>query len=91
MEFWNNIINTALLGTDKKNINAAELSSALAEVCEQMSANEVLDKEEQFLQIAAVSFNTGSAVLLLIQMKKQQSKKQQRKKNRTVMPWLCRY
>jgi len=57
MEFWNNIIDTALLGTDKKDLVAAELSSALTEVYKQIYTNEVLDKEEKFLQMAAVAFN----------------------------------
>jgi hypothetical protein len=57
MEFWNTIINTALLGTDKKELSTAEFFSELAEVCEQIHTNEVLDKEDKFLQIAAVVFN----------------------------------
>ncbi len=57
METWNNIINTALLGTDKKQLNVAELSTDLQEAFEQISANNAADKEEQFLQITAVVFN----------------------------------
>src|SRR5689334_13112743 len=57
MEHWNNIINTALLGTDKKQIVVAELSSILTEVYEQINTNDALDNEEKFLHIAAVAFN----------------------------------
>lgn len=57
MEFWNNIINTALLGTDKRQVVSNELPAELAEVYEQFATNETLDKEEKFLQITSVAFN----------------------------------
>lgn len=57
MEAWNTIINTALLGTDKKQVNITELPGDLQAVYEEINANESLDKEEKFLQVAAVAFN----------------------------------
>jgi len=60
MQFWNNIIHTALLGTDKKQIAPAELAPALSVVAEQV-IQQPLSKEDQFLQIAAVAFNYRQA------------------------------
>lgn len=57
MEFWNNIINTALLGTDKKQLSNAELSADLNDAFEQIKLNNSLDKEDKFLQVTAVAFN----------------------------------
>jgi len=64
MEGWNDIINTALLGTEKKSLagqagtsvpqtGAHVLQQAMAQITDQAG----LDKEEQFLQLAALSFN----------------------------------
>ena len=61
MEFWNNIINTAMIGTDKKQISAAELPADLQEAAETIHTNEAIDKEEKFLQITAVAFNYRQA------------------------------
>lgn len=57
MESWNNIINTALLGTDKKQLSNIELSADLNNVFEQINRNDSLDKEDKFLQVTAVAFN----------------------------------
>ena len=57
MEFWNNIINTALLGTDKKQLSNVELSADLNDAFEQINLNNSLDKEDKFLQVTAVAFN----------------------------------
>lgn len=56
MQFWEEIINTALLGTDKRAVSAAQLPEGLAGVAERI-AGAASDKEEQFLQLAAVAFN----------------------------------
>jgi len=67
MEFWNNIVNTALLGTDKRQVSSNELPAEIAEVYEQLATNETLDKEEKFLQITSVAFNyrqCGSTLFL---------------------------
>jgi|GEM_PF-426228 len=64
MEGWNDIINTALLGTEKKSLALQAGSSVpqagsnvLHQAKAQISAQAGLDKEEQFLQLAALSFN----------------------------------
>ncbi len=57
MESWNNIIHTAMIGTDKKNISAAELPADLQEAATLIQGNETIDKEEKFLQVAALAFN----------------------------------
>lgn len=57
MQFWNHIIQTAMLGTDKKQVTAAELPGALAEASTIITGNTALDKEEQFLQIASLAMN----------------------------------
>lgn len=66
MEFWDNIINTSMIGTDKKQISTNELPADLTEVAEQINANFNLDKEEKFLQLAAVAFNYRQAGVLPI-------------------------
>ena len=57
MEFWDHIINTALLGTDKNQVVRSELPPELAEATLQIDAGDKLDKEEKFLQIASLAFN----------------------------------
>lgn len=57
MECWNNIINTSMIGTDKKSISAAELPADLAAAATLILENVGTDKEEKFLQIAALTFN----------------------------------
>jgi hypothetical protein len=57
MQFWNNIIQTAMLGTDKKQLTAGELPEALAAISTVITSNTTLDKEEQFLQIASLAVN----------------------------------
>jgi hypothetical protein len=54
---WNNIINTALLGTGKKQLSAAELPTDLATVATTIMEDRSLDAETQFLHIAAVVLN----------------------------------
>lgn len=50
-----------MIGTDKKNISADELPADLTEVAALINANINLDKEEKFLQVAAVAFNYRQA------------------------------
>jgi hypothetical protein len=64
MEFWNNIITTAMIGTDKKSISANELPADLQEATTLIHANETIDKEEKFLQITALAFNYRQAGVL---------------------------
>ncbi|MGO4292275.1 DUF5691 domain-containing protein [Chitinophaga sp. RAB17] len=57
MERWNNIINTALLGTAKKQADSQGLNGMLQAAAEQILGNASADKEEQFLQLASVVYN----------------------------------
>jgi hypothetical protein len=57
MNIWNQVINTALLGTDKKQISHDELPAHLAGIEEIMAANLQQDNEEKFLNLAAVILN----------------------------------
>ncbi|MEP7377315.1 MAG: DUF5691 domain-containing protein [Chitinophagaceae bacterium] len=57
MQFWDNIVNTAMIGTDKKQVSAAELPADLAEPVTVIYNNDQADKEQKFLQLAAVAFN----------------------------------
>ncbi len=56
MEFWNNIIQTAMLGTSKKQVRPVELNTQLEEVLKVIEESSA-DKEEQFLQLTAVAYN----------------------------------
>jgi hypothetical protein len=57
MERWNNIINTALLGTAKKPADSQGLSGPLQAAAATILGNTSTDREEQFLQLAAVIYN----------------------------------
>ncbi|HVU95309.1 MAG TPA: DUF5691 domain-containing protein [Puia sp.] len=57
MEAWNDMINTALLGTEKMPLPAQAGIGALQQAMAQINSQAGLDKEEQFLQLAAVTFN----------------------------------
>jgi hypothetical protein len=57
MLFWDNIINTAMIGTDKKQVGVGELPAELNEPATIIQNNEKTDKEQKFLQLAAVVFN----------------------------------
>jgi len=56
MQIWDQIINTALLGTDKRPLAAGELPAELGQAATVIQ-NHTTDKEEQFLQTAALVFN----------------------------------
>jgi hypothetical protein len=66
MQTWDQIINTALLGTDKRTLAASDLPPELAEVAA-LAQNNTTDKEEQFLQIAALVFNYRQCGVLPLQ------------------------
>ena len=66
MQTWDQIINTALLGTDKRTLAANELPAELAELAA-LIQNSTTDKEEQFLQIAALAFNYRQCGVLPLQ------------------------
>jgi Family of unknown function (DUF5691) len=57
VQSWNNIINTALLGTDKKVPDTIDMPEAAASAFALIHANEAADKEEKFLQSAALLYN----------------------------------
>lgn len=57
MEFWDNIIHTAMIGTDKKMIGADEVMPVLQQPTADVLSNSAIDKEEQFLQLASLAFN----------------------------------
>src|SRR3954469_766944 len=66
MQTWDQIINTALLGTDKRTLAANELPAELAALAA-LIQNNTTDKEEQFLQIAALAFNYRQCGVLPLQ------------------------
>ncbi|MEP6748966.1 MAG: DUF5691 domain-containing protein [Bacteroidota bacterium] len=68
MQFWNQIIHTALLGTDKKQLVPAELGPVLSAIAEEV-APQPASKEEQFLQIASLAFNYRLAGVTVLQKK----------------------
>jgi len=57
MQFWNNIIQTAMLGTKRKQVTADELPEVLSDAVTVITGNTNIDKEEQFLQIVSLAFN----------------------------------
>lgn len=61
MELWNNIIQTAMLGTAKKPLNTSLLPPAMEAAAAAVTANAALDREEQFLQLASLAFNYRQA------------------------------
>ncbi|MES2774500.1 MAG: DUF5691 domain-containing protein [Bacteroidota bacterium] len=57
MQFWNNIIQNAMLGTSKKQLAATELNDDLANVLSAIKEQQATDAEEQFLQLVAIASN----------------------------------
>lgn len=57
MDLWQDILNTALLGTDKRPAATEGLPADLQEAATLITQNKASDKEEQFLQLAALVFN----------------------------------
>ena len=66
MKFWDDIIDTAMLGTDKRS-GPYELSDDLAAVEAVIAADDKLDKEERFLKLAAVAYNYRQCGLVPVQ------------------------
>ncbi|MCR6638363.1 MAG: DUF5691 domain-containing protein [Sporocytophaga sp.] len=56
MEFRNNIINVALLGTSKKQLSSADLTEDFTTIFEHINST-TSDTEEKYLQLAGVAFN----------------------------------
>lgn len=55
MESWNEIIQVALIGTEKKSVNLLQLPRGLQEQASRIVQHESLDKEDRFLQIATLA------------------------------------
>jgi len=54
---WNNIVNTALLGTGKKQLRKEDLPPALSAIADTVLGDRSLDVETQFLHLAAIALN----------------------------------
>lgn len=63
MEAWNHIISTAMLGTDKRLPELQQLPASVAEAAALVNG----DKEEQFLQTAALVFNFRQCGMIPLQ------------------------
>ena len=50
MQFWNEIVNTAMLGTEKKPVSTAVFPVPLQEAAKLIAQNTTTDKEEQFVR-----------------------------------------
>ena len=57
MQSWDDIINTAMIGSDKRMITANELPAELAGAAGIILDNNTTGREEKFLQIASLVFN----------------------------------
>jgi|SRR6185312_496875 len=57
MNFWNNVVQTAMLGTNKKDIVQQDLPEELLVAVKIINDNAVIDAEEKFIQTAALAFN----------------------------------
>lgn len=57
MQFWDTIINTAMMGTDKKQVSTGEIPAGLGEAATFIQENTAKDKEEKFLQLAALTLS----------------------------------
>jgi len=54
---WNNIINTALLGTGKKQLSVIDLPANLSPITTNIIGDKALDAETKFLHLAAIMLN----------------------------------
>ncbi|RAJ06630.1 hypothetical protein LX64_01757 [Chitinophaga skermanii] len=61
MQHWNNLVQTAMLGTGKKTISDTDVPSALQAANTLVLQTSSLDKEEQFLQVSALALNYKQA------------------------------
>ncbi|MFY7963385.1 MAG: DUF5691 domain-containing protein [Chitinophagaceae bacterium] len=57
MEFWNQIVQTAVIGTEKKQIDPNTLASDFAVPATTIIENTTIDREERFLQVATLAFS----------------------------------
>lgn len=66
MESWNSVINAALLGTEKRSLKESEVDISLAETVAAI-AQQTTDREEVFLQTAALVYNIRQCGFLPLQ------------------------
>ncbi|MFN8253097.1 MAG: DUF5691 domain-containing protein [Ferruginibacter sp.] len=71
MEYWQHIVNTSMIGTDKKTISSTGLPSALQNAAQIIFSNESSEKEDKFLQIASLALGFRQSGLL--PLKKEQA------------------
>ncbi|PZR26370.1 MAG: hypothetical protein DI535_14715 [Citrobacter freundii] len=57
MQFWDTVISTMLMGTEKKMVQASDLPAGLAGAYAMIEQNTTIDREEKFLQLASLAFN----------------------------------
>ncbi len=57
MQAWEDIVNIAMIGTDKKQPASGSMPASLQEIAAQIATVNEKDKEEQFLQLASILFN----------------------------------
>jgi hypothetical protein len=67
MEWWHDLLNSALLGTEKKQASAERLPADLSDAATLVMEGKGADKEEQFLQLAALAFNYRQCGVLPLQ------------------------
>lgn len=64
MDSWNDIVHTAMLGTEKKQLSLQALPGPLQDALQKLNESGSGDREEQFLQIASLVFNYQQAGLV---------------------------
>lgn len=57
MQAWDDIVNIAMIGTDKKQPASGSIPASLEEFATQITTANEKEKEEQFLQLASILFN----------------------------------
>ncbi|WP_143306337.1 DUF5691 domain-containing protein [Chitinophaga vietnamensis] len=61
MQFWQSIINTALMGTGRKPADTTGFSGPLQDAADKILGDTSLDKEEQFLRLSSLAWNYRQA------------------------------
>ncbi|MBO9635051.1 MAG: hypothetical protein J7578_18220, partial [Chitinophagaceae bacterium] len=57
MEYWDQIVTAAMMGTDKAQVNTSDLPEGLKQATAMIFDNTSISKEEQFLQLASLLMN----------------------------------
>lgn len=79
MESWNQVIHSALLGTEKKTLRKEEVDEYLAENLDLIAA-QIADREEAFLQAASLVYNARQCGLYHLRKRPFFCRRQKRKK-----------